>query len=83
MDRHEQAEWSYKMITTWTSGMQTGQFSRIVNPRLPIADEAIDSMIATVKHTNTPTRNPLAISFAGVPYLGTLSRVRAWLRGDT
>jgi hypothetical protein len=66
------------MIVTWSKDMQTGQFSRIANPRIPATDAVIEAIIKRGKRPNPPTRNTLA-GFEGP---GLLSRLHAWLRGE-
>lgn len=66
------------MIVTWSEDMQTGQFSRIPNPRIPATDAVIESIVKYGKRPNPPTRNMLA-GFEGP---GLLFRLGAWLRGE-
>lgn len=68
------------MIVTWSEDMQTGQFSRIPNPRIPATDAVIESIVKYGKRPNPPTRNMLA-GFEG-QNSGLLSRFSAWLRGE-
>lgn len=69
------------MIVTWSEDMQTGQFSRIPNPRIPATDAVIESIVKYGKRPNPPTRNMLA-GFEGLAGPSLLSRFGAWLRGE-
>jgi hypothetical protein len=66
------------MITTQPQGHQTGQYSRIVNPRTRIGGGALRARIHAAHNPPSPMRNMLA----GVENTGLLCRFRAWLRGE-
>jgi hypothetical protein len=67
------------MITTQPSGRQTGRYTRVRNPLLPLTDGVLDARIARAKNPGAPMRNALA--GASAP-LGIFGRFFAWLRGE-
>lgn len=69
------------MYSTQPSDKRTGQYSRIVNPRLPITQAPVYQKIHAGKNPGIPVRNPLA--GAGVtPTPSFLHKLAAWLRGE-
>jgi hypothetical protein len=67
------------MITTQPTGKQTGQYSRIANPRRVITTDAVRDRVRAGTNPSVPVRNVLAGADAGD---SIFARLRAWLRGE-
>jgi hypothetical protein len=65
------------MYTTQASGKQTGQVSRITNPRASLAATALQARIQAGTNPSEPIRNELRGANMG----SWFSRVLDWFRG--
>lgn len=66
------------MITTQTSEKQTGAFSRIQHPFVPLAPGSVLARVRAGKQPEPPLRNMLA----GPEPTSIFGRILAWLRGE-